>query len=277
VQGKQARYLDADADEGEDSSRGLYLSNLQSAVVSTSQMASGSLDEDELSLDTLRHPMVATFLLLALLGLIAAAWRGDPFLLLVLLPGLLLPPVLNGKYQPILDGRYLMPLLPLLFVGIGLAVEMGARLLHRAVGPVGWLVLGAGLLVLTVQPLQSLAEFYEDSRENGDDNGLYLRTIQRLQRARRDGEVVFLDPDLKGVKTTGGGNAGTTFSWLLPVSGLPPAAWSGQETGPLVGHLAVLGRESAKRVEKTTNLVPLEQQASNGRNQPSYRAYRVVR
>ena len=63
-----------------------------------------------------------------------AARRGQPVLLLALLPAIFLPPLFNGQYKPILAGRYLMPLVPVLFVGIGLALAAQARVLYTRPG-----------------------------------------------------------------------------------------------------------------------------------------------
>ena len=46
--------------------------------------------------------------------------------LLVAVPYLVALPALQGKYEPILNGRYVMPILPLVFASIGLAtVDQG--------------------------------------------------------------------------------------------------------------------------------------------------------
>ena len=40
-------------------------------------------------------------------------------------PYLLILPLLQGKYEPILNGRYVMPILPLVFASIGLGIQFG--------------------------------------------------------------------------------------------------------------------------------------------------------
>ena len=68
---------------------------------------------------------------LGLLGLLVTRRRLGWILLAGLIAAVLLPPILNGKYRPILDGRYLMPLVPVMFVGIGC---LAAKNLNLSIG-----------------------------------------------------------------------------------------------------------------------------------------------
>jgi len=276
VQGKQARYLDADIDVGEDADRGVYLNNLQQLLLSLARLTSGTLDERELATDYLRDPRVMVYSAVAVAGVLIAVPRGSPLLLLALLPAIFLPPLLSGKYKPILDGRYLMPLVPVLFVGVGLFVAavrtIGSRLGRRAaVGPLVALV-----ALLVVQPLGELAEFYEETGEDGFSNVLHLETLDQLRAARAGSEPILLDRRLLEVKSPGGGNAGINFPWLLAVSRIPAEPWAESDGRPLpTGRLAILHRATAERLGPRLTLTPLDGRRLNNRDRASYRAYRV--
>ena len=70
-------------------------------------------------------------------GLVAARQRAWWLVGGVLL-AIFVPPAFSGKYRPILDGRYLMPLVPVLFVAIGLAWRRsGARWRQARAGTSG--------------------------------------------------------------------------------------------------------------------------------------------
>jgi hypothetical protein len=129
---------------------------------------------------------------------------------------------------------------------------------------------------LLVFPLGQLAEFYEESQEDGFGNAGYLRTLDQLRAARAPGEPVLLDEAVRTVKSPGGGNAGASFEWLLAVSQVPVRTWQPID-GPreLVGRLAVLHRSTTAELDDSVELTPLDGRSHNGRDRPSYRAYRV--
>ena len=303
VEGKQARYLNADQDAGEGSERGVYLNNLEQLGLSVIRLASGAILDREDAAAYLTDGWVLVYPVLAVAGLVAGARRGAGWLAPGVVLMLLLPPVLSGKYKPILDGRYLMPLVPVLFVGIGLAfAEFGrlldgprtsaatdgvaipfrtraparsstVRSLSRSVALAGLVV---GALVLVARPAALLDEFYEESMEDGFSNALYLRTLDQVRAARIEGEAVILDDRLREVKSLGGGNAGTSFAWLLAVSRIPtePLA-EAADPRAFDGHLAILQRATAERLGGQLTLAPLDGRRPTGRDPQGYRAYRL--
>ena len=286
IRGKQAHYLDSDVDDGEHAERGVYLDNLEQLALSTARLASGAIDEREAVADYLADPWVLVYPAFALVGLVVAARRGNPVLLLALLPAVLLPPLVSGKYTPILDGRYLMPLVPVLFVGIGLAIGALAHVLAARGAASRWhtpswtafLPLAALAALLVLHPLWLLADFYEKSQEAGFSNAAYLRTLDQVRAAEIVGEPVVLDDRLSEVTSAGGGNARASFAWLLAVSRIPAGTWDadGDDPAALVGHVAILHRATAEQLGERLSLIPLDDRRPNGRDRPSYRAYRVA-
>src|ERR687898_395469 len=98
-----------------------------------------------------------------------------------------------------------MPLVPVLFVGVGLAfsslVAVVASRRARLALAVPLVVL-ATLLVL--RPLELMADFYAESERDGFGNALYLRTVDQIRAAQaadgRPADPVLLDSRLRDVK-----------------------------------------------------------------------------
>src|SRR5215212_4500274 len=110
----------------------------------------------------LRNPLVLGYTLLAILGLAAAARLGAWSLPLAVVTFLLLLPFFPASHDNLpRQGRYLMPLLPLAFAGVGGL----AALLWRRVGVArSWArpVLAAALALVVVVPLIWLARYELD-------------------------------------------------------------------------------------------------------------------
>jgi hypothetical protein len=302
VQSKQERYLDADEDAGEVAGHGIYLNNLEQLGISTARLISGALVDQETTRDYFSDPWVLATVALTVAGLGVAIGQRCWWLAIGVALAVLLPPAFSGKYRPVLDGRYLMPLVPVLFVAIGLAVAAAARLvaetgrevlgtrrvwrdgavqdflsqaLPRLARGAALLVLAGGTTLLVAHPLIWLDAFYKESQEDGFSNALYLRTFQQVTAARADGEVVLLDPLLMNVKSTGGGKASSSFTFLLALAQIPEAPLDTSDYSELAGRLAILHRSTADRLDRSMQLEPLDGKRPNGKDSPSYRAYRI--
>ena len=286
IEGKQDEYFEGGAEAGEAADRGLYLTNLASLSVSLARMASGVIEERESSADYLADPWVLSYPLLAILGALIAARRGNPLLLVALALAVFWPPLLSGKYKPILDGRYLMPDLPVIYVDIAVAFGAVAALVARAAPAVrlaGTTAIVVGAVALIVHPLIVLDRFYEESQEDGFSNALYLRTLDQVQAARQAGEPVLLDPRLAEVKSTGGGKASSSFAFLFALNEIPsePLDTTVRPGEPakaveLAGRLAILHRSTADRLDDTMRLEPLDGKRFSAKESPNYRAYRIA-
>jgi hypothetical protein len=285
IETKQDEYFEGGAERGEATDRGLYLTNLANLSVSLARMASGEINDRSTRTEYLADPWVLSYPVLAVLGALIAARRGNPLLLVALALAVFWPPLLSGKYKPILDGRYLMPDLPVIFVDIAVAFGALTGLVMRGIPAIrlaGGAVLLVGAVALIVHPLVSLERFYEDSQEDGFSNALYLRTLDQVQVARKADESVLLDPMLADVKSTGGGKASSSFALLFALADIPsePLDTSVRPGQPakapeLAGRLAILHRSTADKLDDTMRLEPLDGKRQNGKDSPSYRAYRI--
>jgi hypothetical protein len=285
IESKQDQYLDGGEEMGDAADRGIYLTNLANLSVSLARMASGEINERSTRTEYLADPWILSYPVLVVLGALIAARRGNPLLLVALALAVFWPPLLSGKYRPILDGRYLMPDLPVIFVDIAVAFGALTSLVTRgtpAIRLAGGAVLLVGAVALIVHPLVPLERFYEDSQEDGFSNALYLRTLDQVQVARQADESVLLDPMLANVKSTGGGKASSSFALLFALADIPsePLDTSVRPGQPakateLAGRLAILHRSTADRLDDTMRLEPLDGKRQNGKDSPSYRAYRI--
>ena len=279
IEGKQERYLDGGQDVDDATDRGVYLNNLAQLSLSLVRMASGAIDDRNQTADYLSDPWVLSYPALAVLGAVIAARRGNPLLLVALVLAVFWPPLLSGKYKPILDGRYLMPDLPVIFVDIAVTFSALAGLAMRSIPAVrvaGGALLFVLIMAMVLHPLVPLERFYEESQEDGFSNARYFQTLAQLRAAGAMSELVFLDTHLVEVKSPGGGKAGASFAWLLAVSRIPTQSWqAGDDPTSLAGHLAILERSTAEALKQHVDLVPLEGRRIPGRDRESYRAYRI--
>lgn len=279
IQGKQERYLDVGNDIGEDASGSVYLTNLELLSSSLVRLTSGELLDDRPGAsEYLRDPRLIAYPILGITGLMLAPKRSGWLLLVGLALGVLAPPLLNGKYKPVLDGRYLMPLVPVVFVGIGALVSTASRRLATLrLQPVLMMALVALTTGLVLTPLAALDRFYEATAEDGANNQLYLRTLAIIREQRQSDESVWLDPKLHEVKMQGGGaTAGSTLEWLLLVSGIPVSALPPDaDPSSLAGHLLIVQRSAASALRQKVELRHLDGSNVNGRDQQNYRLVRI--
>jgi 4-amino-4-deoxy-L-arabinose transferase-like glycosyltransferase len=293
IQTKQGRYRDVGRGAGGAPLSQVYPENLGQLGLSTMRLLSGDIDERDDVSDYLGDPWVLAPAGLAVAGLIVAARRQAWWLVAAVTVAIFVPPAFSGKYRPVLDGRFLMPLIPVLFVMVGVAVAAAARkvLASRAdlsdrADAAGWpwraaqgVALGVLILGPTLMAARSvtlLDSFYENSIEDGISNAVFLSTAADLQAARVGDEAVLLDPQLDQVKSVGGGKANTSLTWILAVSRIPSEALDDTADPRILdGRLAILQRATADRLDDTVQLVPLDGRRQIGKDRPSYRAYRI--
>ena len=136
IQAKEASYRDAGHDDGSDFLRQVYPGNLGQLLLSSTRLISGAIEDREDAAEFLRDPWVLVPSLVALAGLGLSLTRQmrarTGWLVLAVAVDIFVSPALNGKYRPLLDGRFLMPMLPILFIMMGLALDWAARVIGRS-------------------------------------------------------------------------------------------------------------------------------------------------
>lgn len=167
-----------------------YVQNIGRTAVLFSQTSASAIDSGD------TWPAPATGLAAAAGGLIVAAglvWcarYGQPLpLLAVISLGLILPLVNPGRYQPITEGRYLSPLLPLCFAS--LAAALIARRWPST--SVQYLAVTAVLALFLLQPVGPLMRYYERIAAEVPSNQALASAVDRLAAESDGGDLVLLD------------------------------------------------------------------------------------
>jgi 4-amino-4-deoxy-L-arabinose transferase-like glycosyltransferase len=203
-----AQHLQEGYTDGRHTDLGVYLVNLQALIQSLSRLLSGTIDIDS-------SPSRFLYSVTAGLGLGILARRGMWLPLLFCASAILVLPYFNPRYGPILSGRYIVPLLPFGFIGIGTAIEWFAtRLPARA-------FTGAALALIAVCfPLVHLVWYYQEALADDRTNAPLYSLANSARALYQPGDLVFLDEVLEQEPLTGGGNDLKALRMLVETRGL---------------------------------------------------------
>lgn len=169
---------------------------------------------------------------IALLAATGVLWqwrRGNRLPGLLLASAVLVLPLFNGKYQPVLNGRYLAPLLPVLYAAIGALFAAAFDYLKRASGQrgqppalarLGTATLGLAAVLLLLHPLVYLSTYYEQQHRSNRTNAPLLQAVEVISMNRRPEEAVIIDQSLhwRPGRSQGLANA---FRLALAVNSVP--------------------------------------------------------
>ncbi|MFN8522167.1 MAG: ScyD/ScyE family protein [Chloroflexota bacterium] len=189
-----------------------YWRNLLSQALMIFRYLGGAVEQRQVSY--LLDPVLWLYAAAAVTGLAVLARRGFALPALLCASSVLIMPYFNErKYVPVSDGRYLMPLLPLAFVGIGSLADTIRMRGQAIVGPVL-------LTVALTWPLWSFQAYVGQEQAAGRTNAPLISTLDAVSAARSADEPVLLDSDLRDVKYEGGGTAFRSLRYLLSASGI---------------------------------------------------------
>ena len=263
-------------DDGPDA--GAYSENLGRLTLATSWVLSGAIEKRRFVGETLAQPLLLGYLGLAVGSVVWAARRGHWLPLLVAVPYTLALPLLQGKYEPLLNGRYMMPILPLVFASVGLVVAdlwrwMGARWPARA-AVTGGILLGLTVLV-ALYPLAPLARYQRSARTNH----AILAAHEAVLAGRSANEIVLVDYGLDGVFFMAAGSAFKATELLLGGSSVPYTVIDARAASledALAGNesrLLVLNTEKVRTLSRNFTLTPL---MGGERDGPGFGVFRVT-
>jgi hypothetical protein len=160
----------------------------------------GAVDERSGAMGYLADPLLAAFTILGIAGLAWAAikhryrlplWLGASFALIL--------PLANATHYDVeYDGRYVLPLLPMVYATIGLLVvdiwcAAQARLQQPMARTAVTVALGLAVLLLAGLPLLSLSRYYARASRVDPTNTSLIRAMNDVKAALRPGDVVLLD------------------------------------------------------------------------------------
>jgi hypothetical protein len=244
-----------------------YLERLGDLGLGLARTLGSSLDARDSVLAYVADPLLLIATALAVGGLVVAVRQCTWLPLLVVAASVALLPLVNPKYDPILNVRYLAPVLPICLLWIGLALEWLAwrhtgdlrrqvgrargradALLDRAAGAGG--VVAASLLstLLVVGSLTALARYYDNVQENARTGARILEVASTARAMGHVAQPVVLDERLD--KMSLGPGAGIVLRVLhlaLTLEGVPVTVeWLGEECPHDVrpGQLVVLAARS---------------------------------
>jgi len=200
----------------------LYVENLGKLGLTLSRMAAGAIDVRESPASYAGDPTIWIAVALLVVGLVWGALRGSALPLLVFVPYVLLLPLVNSKFEVVPNGRFLAPLLPVVYAAI--AIGLGAvyafvrsrwRIARRplAVAVIAGLAVAWPLVPLAVRYGQ-MADSQRASHELRDALGV-------IEARRAPDEAVALDPDLDKLWLDGGGDYLVAFRYSLTLRSIP--------------------------------------------------------
>jgi MYXO-CTERM domain-containing protein len=262
----------------------------------------GLLNDRDTPLPPLWHPASLLALGLAGLALLWLARRRQPLVPLVVLSGLLVLPLVNGKYAPLVSNtRYLMPLVIVLIAAIAAWAACAPRPIPRASLPLplgmgwgrgdrgapwwggeGWrLAPLAAVLVLVLGSSISLASFSLAAHRDGRTNSRLLTSLVALEAAYQPGDLVSVDRAMYRDWTLTEGRLQRVFDSWLEVRGIPHRAVDVEDGGRLRndlaarGGLAILARRTAPAVARGYQVEEIAGDAAPGA--PAGTGYSIVR
>jgi hypothetical protein len=261
----------------------------------------GLLNDRDIPLPPVWHPEVVFAVGLAVLALVWLVRRGQPLIPLVVVSGLLMLPLVNGKYAPLVSNvRYLMPVVVVLLAAVGAWGACARIPLPLTPSPVrggggnqkpvpplprtGEGVRGRGILavlILLIASAVSLASFSLEAHRDGRTNARLLEALAALEAAYQPGDLVTIDRATYRDWTLTEGRLQRVFESWLEAQGIPRRVVDMQDSGRLRtdlagrGGLVVLARRTVPAVSREYQTEEIAGDAAPGA--PAGSGYSIVR
>lgn len=254
-----ARALQQGYSGGRSVSLSTYSANLSALIESLGRIASGTIDAAG-SLASV------AYLVLAAAGLVLLVRRGNVLPLAVCLSAIVVMPYFNPRYGPILSGRYLIPLLPYLYLGIAVAVPTAAMFIPTILPPRHVVARAALAAALALFPLVPLSRYYRTVLDDGRTNRRLTMLSGAVVNAFRHGQIVLVDEALAQEQLTAGGTDLKALRMLLESGGIPYQVvklnWQGLR--PALERydtvLVVMAARKASELDDHVDVLPLTAQ-----------------
>jgi 4-amino-4-deoxy-L-arabinose transferase-like glycosyltransferase len=193
-----------------------YRGRAEEILLTTARLLPSDIAGREGTFSYLLQPAVIIYAAAGVAGLAVAARLGAFGPVLAVGAFLLLLPLFPASHDNLpRQGRYLMPMLPLIFAGIGAAAAWALMSLRPRY------LVAAAVAALVLYPLVPLTSYYNQVVGAGEINARYFITLEAVERLREPDEVVVLDPSLQHDRTGAAGTALRTFDFLLTLRGIP--------------------------------------------------------
>jgi len=194
-----------------------YPTNLDTLIWTLPLLLSGDIGEQRGAMLVVDDPMHVLYAALACLGLVAVTRVRCWGPLLAIVSGVLVLPAVNGKYEPLFNGRYIGPLLPLgltlVVVGVVVIIVRVAWMQRRALPVVAGIVVG-----LCVFPLLALHGYVTSASRHGPNNREFFRAVE-ISAAASGGAPVLIDASLSGTRLSTGREGTGVLDYLVQLHG----------------------------------------------------------
>jgi 4-amino-4-deoxy-L-arabinose transferase-like glycosyltransferase len=263
-----------------------YETNLFTMLVGLYRVLGGAVDDRASLTAYLLDPMLVLAALLTVAGLAWAARKGDRLPLLVTLSDLLLLPLFNDRYEPVLDGRYLMPLRPLLSATTArlLVDHLRSKDLLRVRASPAFAVTATAMLLLA--PLVGLSRYGEQNQAAGLRSARLWAALEVAEQNVPPGTEVILDKDLERYVLGAGSTEQLAFEYAFTMHSVPyrvvrvtPGGLAAAITRSGVPGTRLVVMERNKRKEMDPHLVMRQLDASlneRGAQPSAYAIYLVT-
>jgi hypothetical protein len=180
----------------------------------------GEIGERRGEMLALDDPIPFVYAGIVLVGLLATFRRRLFLPVLLFASAALMLPAFNGKYEPLFNGRYLAPLLPLAFVLATLTVVTTVDRFAR-LRPRGVIMVTVLLAVLAIPPLLSLGSYVSVTLAAGPNNRELYRAAG-IVVASETTRPVLVDASLSGTRVSTGREGTGVLEYLLILDGRVP-------------------------------------------------------
>jgi hypothetical protein len=183
-----------------------YGRNLVALLSSWPLLLAGNIGDQRGEMLALDNPISFIYPALFGLGAVTMTLRRTFLPLLPFVSAAILMPIFNGKYEPLFNGRYLAPLLPMAFAMTTLGIR---ATVERCNVPQAWrgAVVAVAIVGLTVPPLWSLFAYFRMCLHAGPNNREVYRAAE-IAALVATSKPVLVEASLSGTRLSTG-RAGT--------------------------------------------------------------------
>jgi hypothetical protein len=265
---------------GSASSSGGYVGNLGALLASLPLLVAGEIGERRGAMLALDDPLPFVYAALVGVGIALALTRRHPLPTLLFVSAGLVLPLVNGKYEPLFNGRYLAPLLPLVFalVPAGMVAVPGSVTALRALTAP---LVALALVGLTVSPVLALAGYVAATLRDGPNNAELYRAVE-IARAAGSEKPILVDATISGMRLSTGREGTGVLEYLLILdAGVPVRRYQPADLAEAVergeGDLVVVSPRLHARLDKDFILeAPPGEDEARGRRRAGFAVLRIV-